>query len=87
MSVLDPSDTNLFLTRFELPVSPNSVFLASGMAFIADGTSGLQVVNYLSFDNQGQPPDVTVSSIIPDLDPGTAGIQITEGSSICPPVR
>ena len=24
-----------------------------GIAFIADGTSGIQVVNYLPFDNQG----------------------------------
>ncbi|MCH8991004.1 MAG: Ig-like domain-containing protein [Acidobacteria bacterium] len=82
MNVIDPAETNVFQTRFELPERPNSVFIASGIAFIADGTAGLQVVNYLGFDNQGVPPVVTLSSAIPDLDPGTAGVQITEGASV-----
>ena len=56
MDVSDPAETNVFVTRFDLPVSPSAVALASGIAYLADGTAGLQVINYLPFDNQGQPP-------------------------------
>ena len=82
MSVLDPAETDVFLTGFQLPAEAISVFIANGIAFVADGTAGLQVVNYLGFDNQGVPPVVTLSSAIPDLDPGAPGVQITEGTSV-----
>ena len=82
MSVLDPAETDVFLTGFQLPAEAIGVFIANGIAFVADGTAGLQVVNYLGFDNQGVPPVVTLSSAIPDLDPGAPGVQITEGTSV-----
>ncbi|MBD2152111.1 Ig-like domain-containing protein [Pseudanabaena sp. FACHB-1277] len=82
MNISDPTNTNAFLTRIELPVAPQSVALASGIAFVADGSSGLQVINYLPFDNKGIPPTVSISSSITDADPNTLDIQVIEGSSI-----
>jgi methionine-rich copper-binding protein CopC len=56
--------------------------IASGIAFVADGTSGLQVINYLPFDNKGKSPTVKINSSNIDLDPARAGIQVLEGSNI-----
>ena len=82
MSVINSADTAVFLTSFGLPQAPNDVFVASGIAYVADGSAGLQVVNYLPFDNLGQRPEITIVSQLPDLDLGAPGIQVTEGSSI-----
>ena len=82
MSTAALADTFSFLTRFTLPVPPNSVAIASGIGFVANGTAGLQVINYLPFDNAGVPPNVTLSSGVPDLDPGIPGVQVVEGTSV-----
>jgi len=86
LDVLDvsvPTDTSRFLTRIVLPSVPSSVAIAAGIAFVANGTSGLQVVNYVPFDNQGQTPTVSIRAAESvDLDPNMDGIQVVEGSSI-----
>ncbi|MCJ8281557.1 MAG: Ig-like domain-containing protein, partial [Rivularia sp. ALOHA_DT_140] len=82
MDISDPSETNVFLNRIDLPTAPESVAIASGIAFVADGSSGLQVINYLGFDNQGQAPTVTITSPNADLDADVEGIQVLEGSSL-----
>ena len=82
MDVSNPENTAVFLTRITLPVSPLSVALASGIAFVADGARGLQVVNYIPFDNRGRVPAVTVTTSAIDVDPGTPGIQVVEGTLI-----
>ncbi len=82
LDISDPALTNVFLTRTLLPAEPSSVALAGGIAFVADGTAGLQVVNFLPFDNLAQAPAVTLSSPVADVDPGTPGVQVVEGSSI-----
>ena len=82
VSLTDPANTNNFLTRFALPADPFSVAIGAGIAFVADGTGGLQVVNYRAFDNQGVAPTVAVTSPILDLDPVTPGLQVTEGTTI-----
>ena len=82
LDVSDPQLTNVFLSRVPLSVEPWSVALAGGIAFVADGTSGLQVVNFLPFDNLAQVPAVALSSPVADADPETPGVQVVEGSSI-----
>ncbi len=62
VNIADPSNTGVFLTRFNLSAPPFSLAIGSGIAFVADGSSGLQVVNYRSFDNQGIPPTITLSN-------------------------
>jgi hypothetical protein len=85
VSLADPTNTGNFLARFALPAEPFSVAIAAGIAFVADGTGGLQVVNYRSFDNQGVAPTVSITSPVFDVDPLTPGIQVIEGAAI--PVR
>ena len=82
LDISDPANTNAFLTRINLPTSPASIALASGIAFVADGTAGLQVINYLQFDNKGQAPTVAISTSAFDIDPGIAGIQVVQGTSL-----
>nr|WP_161501232.1 Ig-like domain-containing protein [Rhodopirellula sp. SM50] len=82
VNVSDPTNTNAFVTQYSLPSDPRSVALGAGIAFVANGVNGLQVVNYRSFDNLGQPPVVSIASPVADVDGGTAGIQLVEGSSI-----
>ncbi|MEZ6120486.1 MAG: Ig-like domain-containing protein [Pirellulaceae bacterium] len=67
MDVINTSDltnTNAFLTRFELESSPLDVAIGAGLGYVAAGSDGLHVVNYLSFDSAGQAP--TVQAIGPD---------------------
>ena len=71
----DPTTPGQFLTRFSLPVPALGVAIGEGIGFIADGSAGLQVVNYLPFDTKGVPPIVSISSPI-------NGSSAPEGSSI-----
>src|SRR5262249_37270321 len=83
MDVTNPANTNNFVTQFNLPAAPYGVAIGSGIAFVADGTAGLQVANYKSFDALGVSPTVAIS--LPagtDVDPGTPGIQVTEGTPL-----
>ncbi|MDJ0660865.1 MAG: Ig-like domain-containing protein [Crocosphaera sp.] len=83
MDISDPEETDVFLNRVDLlPAIPESVAIASGIAFVADGSGGLQVVNYLGFDNQGQAPTITINTSDIDLDPDLEGVQVLEGSSV-----
>src|SRR5262249_39170683 len=46
MDISNPAKTNVFLTRINLPAAPSALALASGIAYVADGSAGLQVINY-----------------------------------------
>ncbi|MEQ1844318.1 MAG: Ig-like domain-containing protein, partial [Nitrospira sp.] len=84
LNVSDPANTGVtaFITQYTLPADPFAVSIAAGIAFVADGTGGLQVVNYRAFDNQGQAPTIGITSPVIDLDPITSGIQVQEGTTI-----
>ena len=78
----DPTTSGQFQTRFALPVPALSVAIASGIAYVADGSGGLQVVNYEPFDTKGVPPTISISSPVADADPNTPGIQVVEGGNV-----
>jgi hypothetical protein len=82
MNVSDPENTNDPGPSFRMPGNAQAVTIASGIAFVADGSAGLQVINYLPFDSQGQAPTVTISTSAVDIDPATPGVQVMEGTSI-----
>ena len=82
VGLADSKNNYSFLTRFNLPAAPSDVAIASGIAYVADGTAGLQVINYLPFDAQGKAPTVAVNSNAVDVDPNTPGVQVLEGSTI-----
>ncbi|MGN7160512.1 Ig-like domain-containing protein [Sphingomonas sp. SAFR-052] len=76
----DPTATGTFVTRVTLPSAPSAVVIDRGFALVANGTSGLQVVNYLALDRNGEAPDVTLATAGLDVDPNAVGIQVLEGS-------
>jgi len=86
MNLADPAKTNDFITRINLPEDPSSVSIASGIAFVADGRGGLQVVNYLAFDSGDRAPLIQLQPGVVDQDPSTAGIQVVEGSNVFLPL-
>ncbi len=82
VDVTDPSRTDRFLTQYALAATPRDLALANGLAFVADGTGGLQIVNYIGFDTKGIAPAVTISVDGVDADPGTPGVQVLEGRTV-----
>jgi hypothetical protein len=69
VDVSDPSNTGAFLTRINPSADPFSVAIGAGLAFVAGGSAGLQVVNYRSFDNLGVPPTITLTNSFVMLTP------------------
>ena len=80
--VSDPTVTDAFLTRYELPASPTDLALANGVALIADGTGGLIVVGYQPADLGDVEPSVSLATINEDADAVAPGFQVIEGSFV-----
>src|SRR6185436_11671155 len=78
----DPQQTNTLLTRVNLPQIPKGLALAGGFAFVADGSSGLQLVNYLAADIQGVAPTVSITLDAIDANPSKPGVQVMEGRAV-----
>ncbi len=59
----DPSVTDAdFITRFSTPGNAFALSIYNGLAYVADGEAGLQVVNYLPYDNRGSNPAVALAA-------------------------
>ena len=58
----NPTNTSEFVTELRTPGVAAAVSIYNGVGYVADGTSGLQVVNYLAFDSSGLPPTVALST-------------------------
>ena len=78
----DPTNTGQFITQYNLPSQPYDVAIGSGIAFVADGTSGLQVVNYEAFDTTGIPPTVQITQLPTSVNPNSPEIQVYEGEDV-----
>ncbi len=83
VQVYDTSDqisvANLLL-QLNLTGNARDVVVSRGVAYVAT-SSGLEVVNYLPFDNQGAPPAVSINTSAADVDLMNDGLQVFEGSS------
>ena len=75
LDLSDPADTRAFLTHYTLPGIPRRVAVAGGVAFVACGPAGLQVVNYRAFDVRAVPPLITLLSDLALTSPTTAVAQ------------
>ena len=83
LNVTDPTKTGQLVTTIDLGGGePWAVQIASGLAFIADGSAGLKIVNYRSFDTKGVAPTISNIQGPVDTDPNTSGIQVIEGSTV-----
>ena len=78
---------NTAFTRFVLPAFGEKSALSSGFAYVADGTGGLQLVNFLQFDTGLAPPTIQLDPIVGDVDPAKTGLQFYEGSTVSVPNR
>src|SRR5262249_53825889 len=67
--VSDPAVTNQFLTELATPGVARAVSLFNGLAYVADGDAGLQVINYLAYDALGVAPTIT---LVTNFAPGVA---------------
>lgn len=66
---LGPDGTALdFITSFPTPGLSHALTLHRGFALLADGTAGLQLVNFLTPDTAGVPPTLELTADFP-LDP------------------
>jgi len=79
--VSTPARTAAFLTRFALSGAARDAAISRGIGYVAAGNQ-LEVVNYRSFDANGQPPTVTISASVADVDPGAPGLQVLEGGPV-----
>jgi hypothetical protein len=70
-NVSDPANTGRVITQFGLPSPAFGLAIGAGIAFVADGANGLQVVTYLPFDNQGVAPVVSISTSSTDVVEGS----------------
>jgi len=67
----DPTNTQAFVTTFPTPGIAFAVSIYNGLAYVADGASGLQVLNYLAFDTGTNPPTISLAASFP-LNPAQA---------------
>ena len=83
----DPTDTGAFVGRINLGTEAEAIAIGAGIGFVANGTAGLQIVNYRALDDQGVPPTVTVTGLPDDIDPVVDGLQVSEGQRVALEVR
>lgn len=62
IDLTNPDQTTNLLTTFPSPGEANAVSVFNGLGYVADGSRGLQVVNYLASDTQNQAPTVSLQS-------------------------
>ncbi len=75
----DPAQTDRFLTVLPTPGIAHSAALHNGLAYVADGAQGLQVVNYLAYDNKRLAPAGTLEILGTGLETATASSSFTAG--------
>ncbi|HAB17796.1 MAG TPA: hypothetical protein DCE44_15250, partial [Verrucomicrobiales bacterium] len=56
------TNTAVFVGEIVTPGIARAVTLYNGLAYVADGPAGLQVINYLPFDQQGRPPSIRLTT-------------------------
>jgi membrane-associated phospholipid phosphatase len=82
MDVRDPTKATRLVTSFNTPGSPGNIAIANGMAFMAAGTGGLQVLNFAAADTNGVAPTVSVAAQAADADASRPGTQVVEGRPV-----
>ncbi|RYD27075.1 MAG: hypothetical protein EOP87_21735, partial [Verrucomicrobiaceae bacterium] len=65
-----------FLTTFVTPGTSEAVSIYNGLAYVADGTAGLTIVNYKAYDTLRVPPGIAIKTGFPIVD---GSLQAEEG--------
>ncbi|NBX29941.1 hypothetical protein EBR04_05750, partial [bacterium] len=82
LNLSDPANTGRLQASYPLSAAPRAVKIAGGMAYVADGSGGLVVVNYAGLDANGIAPTVSITADAVDADPTADGIQVVEGHPV-----
>ena len=61
----DPTITSAFLAALPTPGVTRALTLNNGLAYVADSDNGLEVLNYLAYDNQGVAPTIALTTSFP----------------------
>jgi hypothetical protein len=83
----DAREIRQVFAQFTLPSYGHAVGLSSGLAYLATGDSGLQILNFLAFDQGSTPPFVVLGPIVGDIDPGRVGLQMVEATTVVVPAE
>jgi hypothetical protein len=79
----NPANVSQFETSYSLPVSALGVAIGDGIGFVADGSAGLQVVNYLPFDTRDVAPTASISLPASAIVGTSGGLpEVVEGSVV-----
>ncbi len=60
--VSNPTNVDQFVTEHQTPGIARAVSIYNGLVYVTDDTSGLQVINYLSYDTAGNAPFIVLSA-------------------------
>lgn len=70
-NVSNPLQTTNYITTLTTPGLARAVSIYNGLAYVADGSNGLTVLNYLAYDTHGIPPTISLSASF-SLNPAVA---------------
>ncbi len=65
----NPKTNNIFLTTLLTPGNSRAVSIYNGLAYVADDSAGVQVLNYLPYDNKRLAPSITLT-VLPSFTEG-----------------
>lgn len=68
-SLTTTTDTTNLLAVLETPGIAHAVAIYNGLAYVADGVAGLQVINYLEADRSGFAPNIALQTSFPLQNP------------------
>jgi Bacterial Ig-like domain len=81
----DPNNVNQLITAIRLPGSlvevPSGLAIDGTAAFVADGSAGLQIVNYESLASGTAAPAIEITSQPTSVDASKPGLTLVEGQS------
>ncbi|RKX35377.1 MAG: hypothetical protein DRP71_03680 [Verrucomicrobia bacterium] len=60
--LIDPALNDLFVTTFPTQGNARAVSIFNGLAYVADDSEGMQIINYLPYDANGVSPSITLSA-------------------------
>lgn len=61
-SARNPMVTDALQAVFATPGLAHAVSIYNGLAYVADGTAGLEVINYQPYDTRRQPPAISIAT-------------------------
>ncbi len=60
--VRNASAAGQFITTFVTPGRASAISIFNGLCYAADGTAGLEAINYLAFDTSNRPPTISLTA-------------------------